>query len=261
MPTTLPARAPGAAFTSCTNPLLAALNREWQDRYERRHRLAPPGWATSPALARYPYPVDALAALEAAATGVEQREAILAALADLAATGDTQAARVVVQYLLPSLLHDLTRPRGASVRNRDETVADLVGAAWLTVAEGVDRAGRPTKVALLRRIEHRALTHPRKLARRQAEREVPGDPPVSISGSADLFGRPAHRGPSAEEEVLELLGDAARAGLDPADVRCLAQLTVGRLTPAALAVAEGVTDRSIRNRRAGAIRRLAALAA
>jgi len=64
-----------------------------------------------------------------------------------------------------------------------------------------------------------------------------------------------------EEELLALLVDAARAGLDPADLRLLTSLTFGGGSPAEAAAAEGVTVRCIRWRRAQAARRLAELAA
>ena len=244
-----------------TTNVIDALNWDWRHRYELGTVRAPRTWAADADLAGYRYVVEALAALDEPSTPAARREVLLVALADRAAGGDREATRVVVQHLLPCLVHDLGRPRGATTRSREETLHDLVSAAWQTVAEGVDRRGRPMKIALLRRIENRALLHPWWTARRDATHEALGDPPQAAAPVADLWGRPLDAGVSAEEELLALLVDAARAGLDPADLRLLASLTLGGDTLEDAAAAEGVTVRTIRLRRARAARRLAQRAA
>ena len=261
MTTTCPAPRPGCGFEHGTTNVIDALNWDWRHRYELGAVRAPRAWVSDPNLASYRYLVEVLAALDEPSTPAARREALLVALADRAAGGDREATRVVVQHLLPCLVHDMGRPRGATARSREETLDDLAGAAWQTVAEGVDRRGRPMKIALLRRIEHRALCQPLRIARREATNEVLGDPPITTSSVADLWGRPADADLSAEEELLALLVDAARAGLDPADVRLLASLTLGGDSTEDAAAAEGVSVRTIRWRRAKAARRLAQRAA
>ena len=261
MTTTVAARQPGTVPDEHSPNLVHALNRDWQHRYERRLAPAPRGWRSEAPLAAYRFVVEALNELEKPATSLRRREEVLVALAGRAAGGDTEAARVVVQHLLPCLVRDLRWRPSVTNRSRDETINDLVCAAWQAVAGGVERRGRPMKIALLRTIEHTALCQAKRDAQRQLSREVFVEPGTSASFVADLWGRPVGVDLVAEEEVLALLAEAARAGLDPADVRLLGSLTLGELTATGSASAEGVTARSIRYRRAAAIRRLASLAA
>jgi hypothetical protein len=252
---------PGASYGDGAPNLVDTLNWDWRHRYERGVVRAPRGWASDPELARFRYVVEALGALDSPATAAVERELLLVALAERAATGDREATRVVVQHLLACLVDVLRRPRGPLIKSREETLDDLAAAAWWTVAEGVERRGRPIKVALLSRIEHRALHQPRWAAEREAAREELGDPAETTMPVADLSGRPVGAEPKPEEEVLALLVDGARAGLDPADLRLLAALTLEGRSAAEAAAAEGVSARCIRWRRARAARRLAQLAA
>lgn len=258
--TACPRRPPAVADDQETN-LVDALNRDWQHRYERRLAPAPRGWASEAHLASYRFVVEALAELEKPTAPLHRREQVLVALAGRAANGDTEAARVVVQHLLPCLVRDLRWRPSVTNRSRDETINDLVSAAWQAVAGGVERRGRPMKIALLRTIEHTALCQAKREAQRHLSREVPAEPGASGAFVADLWGRPVGVDPAPEEQVLALLAEAARAGLDPADVRLLGSLTLGALTVTGSASSEGVTARNIRYRRAAAIRRLANLAA
>jgi len=253
-------RTPGAAPDFGPSALAAALNREWRYRYELRRTPAPPAWASDPDLAGYRCVVEALAELEAPGTPACRREELLVALTRAAANADAEAARVVVQFLLPCLVAAVRSRPDRPDRSRAETLDDLVSAAWEAVATGVERRGRPMKVALLRRIEHQALCRPGRAARRHAAREVFADPVMSGAFCADLSGRAPDADLSAEEEVVALLAEGARAGLDPADLRLLASLTFGAGL-SARAAADGVSARWIRYRRAAAVRRLAELAA
>jgi len=260
MRTTAHLRSPGAAPDFGPSALAAALNREWRHRYELHPAPAPQAWASDPDLAGCRYVVEALAELEASSTPVVRREELLVALTRAAASGDTEAARVVVQLLLPCLVAAIRFRPDTPDRSRAETLDDLVSAAWEAVATGVERRGRPMKVALLRRIEHQALRRPERAARRHSAREVFADPAATGTVLADLSGRPLDAEVSAEEQVLALLVDGARAGLAPADVRLLVSLTWGEGT-SARAAADGMSTRALRYRRAAAVRRLAVLAA
>ena len=254
-------RHPGTAPDHSSTRVIDALNQEWRHRYERRLARAPGSWAADARLGAFRYVAEALAELEAPATGRERAEEVLEALAERAAGGDGEAARAVVQYLMPYLVADVCWPRGSGVRSNDEALGELVGAAWQAVAEGVERRGRTMKIALLRAVEYLALNGPNQTAARIARWEVSVGPGYGPEPAIDLWGRPDGAAQSAAEEVLELLADAAGAGLDPADVRLLGSLTVGACSPVVTARAEGVTVRCIRYRRAAALRRLADCAA
>jgi hypothetical protein len=260
MTTTVAARPPGIVPVDVPPNLVDALNCDWQHRYERRLAPAPRGWASDALLAGYRFVVEALSDLEEPATPLRRREELLVALAARAASGDTEAARVVVQHLLPCLVRDLRWRPSVTNWSREESLNELVSAAWQAVAGGVERRGRPMKIALLRTIEYTALCLAKREARTQLAREVFVD--FATSGAAaDLWGRPVGVDPTAEEEVLALLVEAARAGLDPADVRLLGSLTLGCATASETALMHRVSERWIRQRRAAAARRLANLAA
>src|SRR5579883_1222914 len=196
-------RHPGTAPNGSSTRVIDALNQEWRHRYERRLARAPRGWASDARLAAYRYVAEALAELEAPATPRERAEEVLEALAERAAGSDGEAARVVVQYLLPTLVADLRWPLGSTVRCNDEALDELIGAAWQAVAEGVERRGRTMKIALLRSIEYRALNGPNQVAERIARWEVSADPGRAPEFTADLWGRPEGAGPTVEDEVLE----------------------------------------------------------
>jgi hypothetical protein len=247
------------AANSEASPLAGALNREWQARYVERRAPAPGAWAADPDLARFGSVAEVLAALEHAGAG--GRDALLGALSRRAAGGDRDAARVVLQSLVPYLVGRLRVRRARPAGTFEDTVDDLLSAAWQAIAEGAGLGAASPRVALLRRAEQRALGHPGRLARRRAARELPVDPDARALGAADLAGRPTHGDPCPADEVVALLAEAAGAGLAPSDVRMLGVLAFGGPSAEFDAEAEGVTPRCIRWRRARAVRRLAELAA
>lgn len=252
-----PIRRPGSVPDFAVSPLVGALNREWHCRYECRAAPTPESWRADPHLSCCLRVVDVLALLENPAVPPVRVERTLCRLADRAAAGDHDAARVVVQYLLPFLVRVAFRRRTWGERSREQVLDDLLSVAWVVVRTGVERSEKPMRIALLRAIEYRALKQPVRVAQRQAAREM------FIDGVGchvvDLTGLPTR--PNPGEEVLGLLAEATRHGLSADDARLLGELSVGGATCARLATAEGVSDRTIRNRRAAAMKRLAEIAA
>lgn len=267
-------RPPGTAPALAVSPLAGALNREWQRLCVRR-QPPPATWRADARLARFASVDEALVEMEDRASAPAQVEEVLAALAERAAEGDEAAIRVVVQYLMPCLVRvAYTRRRMAHPTARD-AIDELVTVAWETAREGVETRGRRMKIALLRTIEHRALRQPARVNARRHRREVlvgsMGEVGAHQNGPvertcpeelvAGLSGRAITAPVNAGEDVVRLLADATTCGLSPADVQLVGSLAVGWSTTEQLGAAEGVSDRSVRYRRAAAERRLADRAA
>lgn len=256
-----PARRPGSALDHAASPLAGALNREWRRDYELGNGPAPAAWRAETWLAGFGRVFDALACIEDPASSPGCAEGVLRALARKAETGDAEAARVLVQYLLPCLVHT------AAVRvrcNRSQAVDEMVSAAWEVVRTGVELRGRPVKIALLRSIEYRALRQPARIAQRQADREILVGATETDFGSRRapavcIAGRPVRGKPNAGEELLAALSEAVRRGARGDDVGLIGRLAVGGWTNTRIALAEGVSERMVRYRRASAVRRLACL--
>lgn len=250
-------RQPGRAYDGAVSPLAGALNREWRRDYEGRLAPVPASWCGEPLLARFDRVWEALAFVEQPGAAPGCVEGVLRAIARRAAAGDSDAARVLIQYLMPCLARVAARSGPDARAWRTD---ELLSAAWEVVRSGVELRGRPVKIALLRTIEHQALRKPARAARRIADREcLVGDlagrlDTRVVAGSA---GRPLSAEPCAGEELLAVLSEAARLGADGRDVGLLGGLFVGWSTTRDLAAAEGVSDRSIRYWRADAIGRVA----
>lgn len=252
-------RHPGRAHDRAVSPLAGAFNREWRRDYEDRLAPVPAGWGAEPSLARFERVYEALAFIERPGTAPGYAEGVLRALARRAEAGDPDAARVLVQYLLPCLVNVAARWGWGT---REQRTDELLSTAWEAVRTGVELRGRPVKIALLRTIEHRALRKPARAARRTADRE---ELVASAAGrlgtrvAAGSAGRPLSAGSCAGEEVVAVLSEAARLGADRGDVSLLGGLFLGWSTTGDLAAVEGVTDRTIRYRRAAAVTRMACL--
>lgn len=252
-------RRPGRAHDGAVSPLAGAFNREWRRDYEDRLASVPAGWRAEPSLARFERVNEALTFIERPGTAPGCAEGVLCALARRAEAGDPDAARVLVQYLLPCLVNVAAR-RGWGTR--EQRTDELLSAAWEVVRTGVELRGRPVKIALLRTIEHRALRRPVRAARRTADREevvASAAGTLSTRVAAGSAGRPLLAGSCAGEEVLAMLSEAARLGADRGDVSLLGGLFLGWSTTKDLAAVERVTDRTIRYRRAAAVMRMACL--
>ena len=272
---TTSSRRPGTAPNLVLSRLAGALNREWQLNYERGEAPAPPGWLTDTRLRRYKAVSDALVELEDGATPQPRAEETLTALCERAAEGDPDATRVIVQYLMPCLVRVAYSRRGTSQPSPQEALDELVTVAWEALRGGVELRGRSVKIALLRTIEHRALRQPARVAGRNRQREVLvgaiGEvrahqaqvDPVCRSDDllADLSGRSLSKYANAGEDLMRLLAEASGKGVSGSDTRLVGSLFVGWATCDAVAAAEGVTARSVRYRRAAALRRLAEWAA
>jgi hypothetical protein len=267
-------RPPGTAPTLALSPLAGAFNREWRRDYERRRAPAPAEWQTDARLAGYAAVVDALGELEDGATRPERVEEILAALVERGAAGDRDATRLLVQYLMPCLAR-VAYSRGGGERFVQDALDELVTVAWEIASVGVDLRGRTAKIAMLRTIEYRALRKPARAAARQRRREVlvgamgdaladrarHVDPGWRDDLVTDGSGCALSSAPNAGEDVVRLLAEAAGGGVSASDARLIGSLVVGWSTCQGLAVADGITDRSVRYRRAAALGRLANWAA
>lgn len=231
-------------------PILQQLHREWVRLCSCRRSIE--------RAERWGLPVGPVSTLDdilrAAGFGRIERgghtdDQVLALLVSLARSDDL-AGRVVLQRLLPGVV-GLARRRSASPAVRGEVTDELVAAAWTVIRTyPIDR--RPDYVAanLLRRVEYEVF---RKPTRRRAT----------------FTPRPSHHFdelrapepvPDAAHEVGELLDMAARHGFAPDELQLVRRLARGDTT-VAIASDLGVTDRTVRNRRAGLTARLAELAA
>jgi DNA-binding CsgD family transcriptional regulator len=161
------------------------------------------------------------------------------------------AGRVVLQRLLPGLAAIARRrTMGAHTTVLLETTDELLAAAWAVIRSyRVERYPTFVVPSMLREIERRTFRPER---RRRFEVVAVGDEVLERTAA------PEQR-PTAAQEIADLLADAARSGLDPADIELVRRLAAGA-TSAELAVEHDVTDRTIRNHRAAAIHRLRAVA-
>lgn len=271
--TTAWTRAAGTAPALEMSRLAGEFNREWRRDYERGAMSAPAAWRADSRLAAYRLAAEPLVEMEDAGTAPERVDEVLSALTAMAESGDRDATRVVIQYLMPCLVRVAYGRAGSAHRSPREALDELLTVAWETVTEGVELRGRPAKIALLRTIEHRALRRPARAAARQHEREVPvasmgevrsfkpGEPGWGEDLVADLGGRAVSSGSNPGEELVHVLVEACGDGVSRDDVQLMASLVVGWSTCRELGAAEGVTDRSVRYRRAAATRRLADWAA
>jgi DNA-directed RNA polymerase specialized sigma24 family protein len=242
--TSTPPTAPG------TPTVMQRLHGEWQWLNGSRRsleRVAGWGLAVGPVAT-----LDDLlrhAGYGTVARGGHTDDHVLATLVALARHDDL-AGRVVLQRMLPGVAA-MARRRANSPELRTAVIDDLVTTAW-TVIRTYPVEQRPDYVAanLLRRIEYEAF---RKPTRRRAT-FTPRPPHVFDEIEAT---QPA---PDAKREVDELLDAAARRGVAPDEIEFARRLARGDSTQA-IAADLGVTDRTIRNRRANVTARLAQVAA
>ena len=247
-------RHPGRAHDEAS-PLAGALNREWRRDYEERPAPAPAAWQAEPSLARFGQVHEVLAFVTRPGGAPGRVEGVLRALARQAEAGDRAAAMVLIQFLLPCLVRVAARAGWPSRKQRTD---ELLSTGWEAVRTGIELRGRPVKIAFLRTIEHRALRQPARVARRNADREELFDAVSGIDGrvAAGRAGRPLSAEPCAGEAVIALLSEAVRLGAAGDDIRLLGRLSLGPSSVLEVAAAEGVTDRTVRYRRAAATRRV-----
>ena len=169
---------------------------------------------------------------------------------------DELAARVVLQRILPGLW-SLTRRRAAVERERGRRGPDcefddeVLSTAWTVIrCFRVDRRRDFIAARMIKEIEYRTFRLPH---RRRA---------IFVPTPVASLDRPMHDEPLVDATAMldMLLTDAARRGLAGGDVDVLRRWGAGE--PAAdLAVALRVTERTIRNHRAAALRRMQDLVA
>ena len=163
---------------------------------------------------------------------------------------DPLAARIVLQRLLPGLLAIVRREQ---YRDRSVDAFDLVIAeAWLAIVTfRVDLRRTQVAARLLNDARHRAFTSPRR-------RHACADEEVVATASLDLPRLTQPR--SAFEELIAVLGDARRDGLDDDDLVAVRDY-LGGDSPTCVARARKVTPRTLRNRRQRSLERIRKFAA
>lgn len=235
---------------SRSSSLLVRLQRDWDHLAVSSTCLATArGWRLDTA------PFDSLdELLRRAGYGIVARGAhgddhVLAGLV-LAARTDPLAARIVLQRLLPGIAATARRRAGSPMAH-DDTVGDLVAAAW-TVIRTYPADTRPSYIAanLLRRIDDAAF----RRHRRRLGSFTPW--PTEFFDQTAATEPP---GPSSADELNELLDLARIDGWSAGDLRLIRRLADGESTRI-IASDLRVTDRTVRNRRAALTRRLADLA-
>lgn len=181
----------------------------------------------------------------------DDADEILRQLVVLAAH-DTLAARVVLQRLLPGMLAVAHRRSNGSSGSTEAMLAELVGALWVLI-RSYPVARRPRHVAanLLRDAEYEAFRRPTRLVRHAREVPVPS-PTVQRDECSDpttaWLEDPRRR-------LREVLNSGQAAGMHHQDLTLLELLATGESTEA-LASQLGISDRTLRARRATAVARL-----
>ncbi len=250
-----PGHAPGWGHT----PLHRALNAEWTRAWAGRQAKPPAAWAEDAHLWPFRWVGDVLSVLDSPATKQREADAILASLCIRASAGDSAAARVAVQHLVPCAI-GLVRRSDLRGRSMLDVLDDLLSYLWLAVASGeTGPSDRQVALRLLRKAEYQVLIGPY----RRTRKEPPFDPgrvwgrrgPV-----CDLAGRPEASPRSAGEDLAEAIEQAVERGL-PADDAILLRLAYvdGHSTPA-IGRAMGIPLRTLRWRKARARRNLRELA-
>ncbi|SNQ48719.1 conserved hypothetical protein [Frankia canadensis] len=191
----------------------------------------------------------------------------LAALIAFARAGDRAAARVVLERVMPALTAQAAtkarRARGAThlgpageTAGFGEVLAELVGAAWLVICSfPLDRRPRKIAVNVVLDAVYRVFGYRPRIERATVYRELLPDTPVELDGRPAVG---AFRGRGASAELLDVLAEGVAGGVDPAQLRLLADLALVGLTQAQVAARGGISDRAVRLRRNAAVRALRA---
>lgn len=168
------------------------------------------------------------------------------------AAHDHLAARVVLQRLLPGMLAIAHRRGHGTPAGSEPALAEVMGTMWVLVRSyPVHRRSRHLAANLLRDAEYQAFRRPARLMSHR--REIPTARLVSrFSDSVDptfnWLDDPGRR-------LAEALNRGRSAGLSTADLELLTRLASGESTET-LATQLGVSDRTLRARRAAAVQRL-----
>jgi hypothetical protein len=239
------------AMTSLPNHryMLTRLQREWNVLSYRRSAIArASAWQLTP---RALSSLDELLVLTGLGDGPAHpaSDETLRQLVKLARHDDL-AARVVLQRMLPGLSNCAKRNADGFDTQLD-ALDELLTEAWTVIRSfPIENRDRYVIKNLLRDCEYRAFL---KARRRMLVQEVT-DP-------ADLD-RAVEVDDAADEPlaiIVDLLGRARAVGMNDADVAVVVSL-LNTSTVKQAAVALGVTDRTVRNRRESVVRQLRALA-
>jgi hypothetical protein len=232
----------------------------------RRRRLAGPSTPDTFVRIRVDYrtewehfvasqPTAAAAALEhdlAACRGNTDDDAADAALAAIVvrARTDAAAARIVLRRILPGLVAVAGRRSRISSVPAQDVLHEVVATAWIAIRTyPIER--RPRRIAsnLVRDAEYLMFVRPARL------RHVDE---TDFDGVADSDGGAETQ--SAGAEVIDLLADGHRAGVDVESLYLLGRLALTDVSVGDLAAELACTPRTILNRRRHAERELSALA-
>ena len=178
----------------------------------------------------------------------------LAVLVGEARAGDTAAARVVLQRVLPGLVARAAARARRTRRPLGQLLHELVASAWLVIGEyPLER--RPSKVAanVLLDAEYRLFGYVPIVERMTRPVAAVDIPPLVAGLDGTAPGAPAN----ASAQVLSMLALGVRRGLPDEDVRLLTDLVLLEKTADELAARAGVTASTIRRRRRRAAQRLA----
>lgn len=181
---------------------------------------------------------------------------VLATIVALAATND-DAARVVVQRVLPGIVNIALRRGRQHPGDRQALFDELMGALWVLVRTfPLER--RPTKIAvnLIRDAEYMTCVRPFRL---RSIDTVPLGDQLERPGHVD--GRLLQQFIDPTDEVVDVLAIGRAAGLADSDLRLLTELHVRGRRVEDLAVELGVTSRTVRNWRHAAVAQLSAAVA
>jgi hypothetical protein len=163
---------------------------------------------------------------------------------------DDLAARVVLQRMLPGL-STCAKRNSSGFDSQLDALDELLSEAWTVIRSfPIERRDRYVIKNLLRDCEYRAFL---KARRRMLVQDVTD--PARLDRAVefdDVATEPLMT-------IVDLLGRASRAGMSADDVAVVVAL-LNTSTVKEAAVAMGVTDRTVRNRREVVVRQLRALA-
>jgi hypothetical protein len=163
---------------------------------------------------------------------------------------DDLAARVVLQRMLPGL-SSCAKRNSSGFDSQLDALDELLSEAWTVIRSfPIERRDRYVIKNLLRDCEYRAFL---KARRRMLVQEVTD--PIHL----DRIVEPDDTATEPLITIVELLGRARAAGMSTDDVDVVVAL-LNTSTVKEAAVALGVTDRTVRNRRVAVLRQLRDLA-
>lgn len=201
---------------------------------------------------------------------IDVADANLAMLVSWAAA-DELAARVVVQRLVPGLVHAARRRRRQ--QGMQSAFDELVATAWvLARTYPLDRRPRRVAANLCRDAEYQAFVRPARLRsgderpvgslrEEGGERSGPARPGARRAAGATATGVMRTGMPATADEVRALLVEAIGSGIDRRALALVVELHLAGRHPRAVAGELHVSERTVRMRRDAVVRQLARMAA